>query len=47
MKCLELNKAAALALSISQQCEAGEYSLCETVCNITKSTNKLYIYIIT
>lgn len=29
MKCLELNKAAALALSVSQQCEAGEYSLCE------------------
>ncbi|CAC5425573.1 KNTC1 [Mytilus coruscus] len=29
MKCLDLNKAASLALSVSQQCEAGEYSICE------------------
>ncbi|CAG2235522.1 KNTC1 [Mytilus edulis] len=29
MKCLDLNKAASLALSVSQQCEAGDYSICE------------------
>lgn len=31
MKCLDLNKAASLALSVSQQCEAGDYSICEQV----------------